>query len=76
MMKKLIKVQVKAGGKKNEVVEVDKETLAVEVRAKPYRGEANEAVRFLIAGHFKLPLTKVRIVSGRLSPHKVMEIMD
>ncbi|MGA2369005.1 MAG: DUF167 domain-containing protein [Dehalococcoidia bacterium] len=46
----------------------------VRVRALPQDNKANEAVINLLAKHFKVAKTSVRIVSGLTSRHKIIEI--
>lgn len=72
----LIRVRVSAGAKKNKIERLDETFLSVWVKAKPVRGQANEAVRALVAGHFGVPVAKVRMVKGRLSAHKIMAVME
>jgi uncharacterized protein (TIGR00251 family) len=48
--------------------------LKVRVRQAPEAGKANEAVRRLLSKTLATPLDKIRIVSGRSSPHKTIEI--
>ena len=48
--------------------------LKVHVRQVPEAGKANEAVRRLLAKTLATPLDDVRIVSGKSSPHKTVEI--
>jgi uncharacterized protein (TIGR00251 family) len=49
--------------------------LKVRVRQMPEAGQANEAVRRLFSKTLATPLKNVRIVSGRSSPHKTIEIV-
>lgn len=50
------------------------ETLKVRVTAPPEKGRANAAVEALVAQALGLPVHAVRVVSGRGSPRKVLEI--
>jgi len=50
------------------------DTLKVRVAAPPEKGKANAAVETLICQALDLPDGVVRIVSGRSSPRKVVEI--
>ena len=49
--------------------------LKVRVRQVPEAGKANDAVRRLLAKILATPLDRVRIVSGKSSPHKTVEIV-
>ena len=50
------------------------ERLKVQVRAAPERGRANAAVEALLAEALGLPRRAVRVVAGRASPEKLVEI--
>jgi len=50
------------------------ETLKVRVAAPAERGRANAAVEELLAGALGVATNRVRIVAGRASPRKVVEI--
>ena len=70
----MIKILVKAEARKNQIKEIKPDVFEVSVKEKPQGGEANEAIRDLLADHFKVPTTQVRILTGRKSPHKKVEI--
>ncbi|MGD0857272.1 MAG: DUF167 domain-containing protein [Dehalococcoidia bacterium] len=46
----------------------------VRVKAMPQDGKANEAVIELIAKHFKVPKSVVKIVSGQTGRNKIIDI--
>ncbi|MDD5313231.1 MAG: DUF167 domain-containing protein [Dehalococcoidia bacterium] len=46
----------------------------VRVKEPPREGKANEAVIKVLAGHFRVPKSAVRIVSGQFSHNKIVEI--
>jgi len=48
---------------------------AAAVLAPPEKGNANRAVRKLLATHFHLPVAQVRIISGAASKNKVIEVL-
>lgn len=48
--------------------------LKVRVTAPPVDDRANEALRRLLAGHLKVPLSAVRILSGEKSRNKRVQI--
>ena len=76
MTSQLIKVRVTTGKKKNQIIPISPDTYELEVKAKPQRGEANEAVRLQIALHFNVALSQVRLISGRFSTHKLISIIN
>ena len=47
--------------------------LTVYLRAKPHDGEANVALIKLLAKHFKVPKTSIKILHGQKSRNKLIE---
>jgi uncharacterized protein (TIGR00251 family) len=72
--RRLIEVKVQPRAKRREVVTDGGLGLTVKVTAAPDRGRANEEVRELLAEHFGLPVSKVRIVRGEKSRHKLVAL--
>jgi uncharacterized protein len=71
----IIRVKVIPKAAKSEVVgQMDDGTWKLKVAAVPEKGKANEAVCELLATHFKVPITRVSIVSGQTSPFKHVRI--
>lgn len=64
-----ISIIVKANSKK-ECVELPK----VSVKAPAKEGKANEAVIKLLAGHFKIPKSNIKIIRGLKSKNKIINI--
>jgi uncharacterized protein (TIGR00251 family) len=50
------------------------DALRIRVAVPPEKGKANRAVESLVAQALDLPVKAVRIVSGRSSPRKVVEV--
>lgn len=48
----------------------------VAVKEPPADGRANRAIERAVAGYFKVPPSRVRIVSGHASREKIIEIAD
>lgn len=71
---RLIEVKVQPRAKRPEVVATGPHSLTVKVTAPPSRGEANEDVRKLLAVHFDMPVSRVRIVRGEKSRHKLIAL--
>lgn len=71
---RLIEVKVQPRAKRPEVTVTGPHSLTVKVTAPPSRGEANEDVRELLASHFHVPLSRVRIVRGEKSRHKLVSL--
>lgn len=76
-------VKAKANAKENKVTPPPlklipdvKEQYIVAVKAPPKEGLANEAITVLIAKHFGISRSQVRLVSGATSKNKVFEIKN
>ena len=66
-------VLVKPGSSQEKVVFGAENKLTVYLRAKPHDGEANEALIKLLAKHFKVPKTSIKIIRGTKSRNKMIE---
>ena len=69
-------VRVKPGSSKGPLVESDEEGLVVFVREKALDGAANDGVIKLLANHFGVPKSRVRVVRGHTARIKQVEIDD
>jgi uncharacterized protein (TIGR00251 family) len=67
-----IKVHPKAS--REELVEKDG-VLRAYVSAAPEKGKANKSVIELVAERYKVPKSRVRIVSGEKSRNKILEVI-
>ena len=68
-------VRVKPGSKKGPLVEQNADgSLVVYVREKAVDGKANEAVIKILADHFDVAKTRVKIIRGLSSKTKTIEI--
>ena len=70
-----IQVKVKANSK-TEKVSQEGANFIVKVKEPPKEGRANQAVIKLLAEHFELPQSRVRILNGFKSKNKIVEIVD
>ncbi len=70
----ILRVKVKPSSKKELVRRLNKDTLEVKVSAPPEKGKANRRVLELIAEHFGIKKSSVRIVKGKTSREKLVEI--
>ena len=59
-----------------DTVEVNGSVISVGIKARPEKGRANKELVGKIAEHFNVPRSRVRIVSGRASRRKVVEVAD
>ncbi|MEO0025703.1 MAG: DUF167 domain-containing protein [candidate division WOR-3 bacterium] len=69
-----VKVRVKPGSAKNQIVRNPDGSLIVAVREPPVEGRANRAAAELLATFFRVPKSAVRLVAGTRSRQKVYEI--
>ena len=67
-----VTIRVKTNAKENAVQEGPGGELRILVKAPPQEGRANEAVVETLAAHFKVPKSRVTIVSGFSSKRKVV----
>jgi len=67
-------VKVKPRARAEEAERADEAHFKVAVREPPAGGKANEAVRKVLAKYFDVAISRVRIVSGRASKQKIIEI--
>ena len=69
-------VRVKPGSSKGPLVESDDEGLVVFVSEKAIDGAANDGVIKILADHFDVPKSRVRVVRGHTARIKQIEIDD
>lgn len=69
-----ITVEVKPRAKNDTVEKLSARQYRVSVHAPPVDGKANEAVIKLLAQHFSVSKSSVRVLRGRTSRKKLVEI--
>ena len=69
-----LKVKVVPGSSRNGIAGWLGDTLKVRVTAQPERGKANAAVEAAIAEALGISIKSVRVIQGRTSPRKIVEI--
>lgn len=69
-----IQVEVKPNSKTEEVSQ-EGDSFIVKVKEPPKEGRANRAVIKLLAEHFGVPQSQVKILSGFKSKNKVIEVV-
>ena len=70
-----VSVHIKPNSRhREEVVKNDDDTLTVYVKAPAIEGRANAAAIKLLAKHFKVSPSKVKLVRGATSKYKIFEI--
>jgi uncharacterized protein (TIGR00251 family) len=72
-----MKIQVKVKPDSNtEELSQEGDSFIVKVKEPPKEGKANQAIIKLLAGHFGVPQSRVRILSGFRSRNKVIEVAE
>ena len=69
-----VKVRVRANARREEFEKLSEVSFKVAVREKALKNAANRRVVELVAAHFKLPRSSVRIVRGQRSPAKLLSV--
>jgi len=72
----LIKVKVFPCAREEEIVVKSQDSFEVRIKEKPQMGQANKGVIRVLAGYFKVPESKIKIVKGFREPSKILEIRD
>ena len=70
-----IRVKIKPNSRTEELSQ-EGDSFIVKVREPPREGKANQAVIKLLAQHFGVPQSRVRILSGLRSRNKVIEVAE
>ncbi len=70
-----IQVRIKPSSKTEELSQ-EGDSFIVKVKEPPKEGKANHAVIKLLAEHFGVPQSQVRILSGFRSRNKVIEVAE
>ena len=68
-----IQVKVKPGSREEELIQ-EGDSFIARVKEPPKEGKANEAVVKLLAEHFGVPKSQVKIIGGLRSRSKVIKI--
>jgi uncharacterized protein len=69
-----LSIKVLPRSSKNEIVEMPDKSLKIKLTAAPVDGEANKKLIALLAEHFDVAKSKIKIVSGLTSKNKIVEI--
>ncbi|NPA12994.1 MAG: DUF167 domain-containing protein [Aquificae bacterium] len=71
-----IQVKVKPSSKKEGIRQIEEGYLEVRVNKPPEKGKANQRVVELLAEHFGVSKSKVKLLKGETSREKLFEIID
>ncbi len=70
-----LKIKVIANAKKSNVIQ-EKNFLKIKVDAPAQKGKANKRLIEILAEHFKVSKTKIKIIKGHKSREKVIELIN
>lgn len=70
----LVKIKTFPDSKKAKVLKKSKDKYEVHVKENAERGKANEAVLLKMGEEFNVAPSKIRIIKGKRSPSKILEI--
>ena len=76
MSKSYLNIRVITNAREISVEQLSPTEYRVKLRAKPIKGEANRELIVVLANHFKLPKSSIRIIRGEHSKNKIVEISD
>ncbi len=71
-----IKIKAKANSKVQSVEKIDDTNFIVSVRESPIDGKANKAIMKALAKYFGVSSINIKIISGRASKQKIIEIKE
>ncbi|MFH1200895.1 MAG: DUF167 domain-containing protein [bacterium] len=69
-----IHIKVSAGSNKESFVQKSEDHFEISVKEKAEKNLANARVLGLVAEHFKVPKSKVRIINGHRHPSKLLVV--
>ena len=67
-------VKAKPNSKSDSIKKLSETNFEVCVKEPPVKGQANVAIISALAKYFKAPFSAVKIISGRVSRQKIVEI--
>lgn len=70
----LLRVKVKPGSKKDEIIREADGTLKVKIRAQPVEGKANKYLLEFLSEILHLPKSKINLLKGETSHFKTLQI--
>lgn len=69
-----LEIKVRTGAARDKILQTKDGILDIWVKAKPKHGEANAAVVEVLAHYFKVPAQKIKIIFGKRSRKKIVDI--
>lgn len=72
----IIKIKARPGSSREEIQKNDENSYEVHIKAKAEKGKANLALIKILAKHFDIPTSRIKIKKGASSHNKIIEILD
>lgn len=69
-----ISVKAKPGAREEKIIKISDTKFEVWVKEPPIQGRANYAIIRALAEYFSVSVSNIRIVAGRVSRQKIIEI--
>jgi hypothetical protein len=69
-----LSIKVKTNAKKNTVEKISDDNFIIQVTTSPQKGKANEKIIELLADHFKVTKSRLKIIRGLTSKQKIIEL--
>ena len=70
-----LSIQAKPNSKKTGIEKISETEWTVKVRESALEGQANDAIIKAVAEELKIPKTRIIILRGQKSKHKLLEIL-
>ena len=70
-----INVRVTPNSRREKFEKVGESEFSAALKERPARNEANDRAQILVARHFNVPLTSVRLIRGMRAKKKVFEVV-
>lgn len=67
-----LSIKVRTNARKQEIRKIDEREYRIQVLSPPVEGKANKEVINVVASHFRLPRSRVKIVKGKKSRNKIV----
>lgn len=74
MTERIYKIKVIPNSKVEKIVSQDGNNLKIKLQAPAHEGKANQALIKFLSQHFKVPKSKICLISGQKSREKVISI--
>lgn len=71
-----IKVHIITNAKKSEVIKTDENEFKIKVDKIPEKGKANKRLIEILAEYFNISKNLIRIISGKKSHDKIIELLN